>query len=211
MFHFAYGFAFIEDESPERARGLYERGRDYGLRVVRKEKAVAKALDAADVAALTEALRKMNEDDLPALFWTSAAWAAWINLSLESPSAIADLALVEAMLQRVIELDEGFQWGMPHLMMGAFYAGRSKMLGGDPERGREHFEQARQITAGRLLLASYFEARYYAVQTFDEELFEQRLREVVAADADALPEARLLNMVAQQKSQDLLLAQEDIF
>ncbi|MGD8395864.1 MAG: TRAP transporter TatT component family protein, partial [Candidatus Eiseniibacteriota bacterium] len=110
-----------------------------------------------------------------------------------------------------IELDAAYQWGMPHLMMGAYYAGRPRLLGGDPVRGLEHFERARQISGGRLALASLFEARYYAVQTLDEPLFERRLEEVLETSPDALPEARLLNLIAREKARALLAAREDIF
>jgi len=211
QFYFSYGFAFVEDDAPERAVELYAKGRAHGLHALGRHREVARALDAADAGALRAAVARLGRDEVPALFWTAAAWGAWINLRLESPAAIADLALVEVLLDRVLELDDTFEYGMPHLLMGAFYAARPRLLGGDPERGRLHFARAAEIADGKLLLAPLFEARYYATQTLDEELFEQLLTGVIEAPEGLLPEVALLNAVAQAKARRLLDAREDYF
>ncbi len=211
QFYFSYGFAFVEDEEPERALELYQKGKEHGLGALQHRSGLLDALDAKAPALLTQALGSVSKKDVGALFWAAAAWAGWIQLNLESPSAIADLSLVEPMLERVLELDESFESGMPHLLMGGFWAGRPPILGGDLERGRRHFARAREIARGRSLLPDFFEARYYAVQAFDEPLFVERLTEVLNAPDRLWPEGDLLNRVAKAKAEALLDARADIF
>ena len=47
----SYALAFLEDDNPDRARLLYLRGRDYGLRLLRQEEEIAEALDGSVVHA----------------------------------------------------------------------------------------------------------------------------------------------------------------
>jgi hypothetical protein len=209
--YFSYAFAFVEDEDPERAAPLYAIGRDYGRRALERDKRLRRALASGQPEELTAALARLDEDDVPALLWTAAAWAGWANLSLDEPEAVADLPTIEALLVRTAELDEGFLYGIPHLLLGTFKAARPPLLGGDPEAGRRHFERAAEIGDGKLLLAPVFEARYYARAILDQELFERRLREVVATPVDVAPDIQLLNAVAIRKARDLLVIQDELF
>ena len=209
--YFSYAFAFVEDEDPARAAGLYAIGRDYGRRALSRRKDIGAALEASDVAALKEALTKRNRDDAPEILWTAAAWAGWANLSLGEPAAVADLPLIEALLDRAVELDEGYLYGMPHLLLGAFHAARPPLLGGDPVRAERHFARARELGQGNLLLVPVFEARYYARAILDAELFDRLLQEALSAPLDRAPDIRLLNTVAQRKARDLQPMKEEWF
>lgn len=209
--YFSYAFAFIEDKDPARASSLYAVGRDYGRRALERDRRLREALASSQSGALAEALARLNRDDVPALLWTAAAWAGWANLSLDRPEAVADLPVIEAMLERVVELDEGYLYGMPHLLLGAFKAARPPLLGGDPEAARIHFARVQEIGGGKLLLAPVFEARYYARATLDEELFESLLREVVETPVDIAPDIQLLNAVAKRKARDLLVLRDELF
>jgi len=209
--YFSYAFAFVEDENPARAAGLYVIGRDYGRRALSRRKDLKAALDKSDVAALKAALAKLDRDDAPEVLWTAAAWAGWANLSLDQPAAVADLPLIEVLLDRAVELDEGYQYGMPHLLLGAFHAARPPLLGGNPERAERHFTRARELGQGNLLLVPVFEAKYYARAILDPELFDRLLAEALSAPLDRAPDIRLLNTVAQRKARDLQPMRDEWF
>ncbi len=209
--YFSYAFAFIEDTDPARAAGLYAIGRDYGRRALGRRKDVARALEAADAAALTAALADLDRDDAPEVLWTAAAWAGWANLSLDPPAAVADLPLIEALLERAATLDEGYLYGLPHLLLGAFQAARPPLLGGDPERAQRHFTRARELGQGNLLMVPVFEAKYYARAILDPELFDRLIAETLSAPLDRAPEIRLLNTVAQRKARDLAAIKDELF
>ena len=76
----AYALAFAEDDSVERARVFYQRGRDYAMRVMRRNDRVKDALE-RDVSALQAALKTLSKDDVPAVFWTAFGWAGYINIT----------------------------------------------------------------------------------------------------------------------------------
>jgi hypothetical protein len=209
--YFSFAFAFVEDEDPDRAAALYAIGRDYGRRALDRRKTLSRALTSGRQEALERALDRLDKDDVPAVLWTSAAWAGWASLSLDQPEAVADLPSIEALLARVVELDEGYLYGLPHLLLGAFHAARPPLLGGDAERAHNHFVKAAEVGEGKLLLVPVFEARYYARALLDAELFERLLNEALDQSVDIAPDIRLLNAVAHEKARLLLASKDELF
>src|SRR3990172_3450389 len=124
----AYTFAFVEDKITrhhrdphrievhrERARRLYLRGREYGLRLLAlRHNALAASLN-ADLPALRTSLARLRREDVPALFWTAYGWAGSIHWSLDRPEMLADLPRVLVMMDRVLEL------AGPTILMGRLF------------------------------------------------------------------------------------------
>ena len=119
----SYVFAFVEDkmevaaaledyrtEAEMRARAIdyYGRSKQYGLKLLSKaNKAFPPVLD-ENIEMLEHALKKLQQKHLPSLFGTAYAWGGSINLQQDDPMEVVDLAKVELMMKRVIELDETF-------------------------------------------------------------------------------------------------------
>jgi len=195
----AYALAFAEDDSVERARALYLRGRNYAMRVLSQRDALRSALD-MDVATFQSALKTCSKEDVPALFWTAFGWGSYVNITRSEVSAVADLPKVLAMMDRVRELDPTYYHGGPYLILGSIEGSMPRTLGGKPEKAKEYFDRAVEVTGGRFLLTFVYYARTYAVQMQDQELFESLLAKVDEASPDILPEARLPNMIAKRKA-----------
>ncbi|MEE9274653.1 MAG: TRAP transporter TatT component family protein, partial [bacterium] len=87
----SFAFGFLEAEEPDRARRLYRRGRDHGLRALKTAPGFAAG---GDLAAFKKAIAGLGRESLPLLFWTAYCWSGWINLSRSDPDAVADLARV---------------------------------------------------------------------------------------------------------------------
>ena len=205
-----FALAFVPEDENERARDFYGRARSYGLRALKRDRRF-RTIGEMTTDELKAALRKCVRRDVPRLFWPALAWGFWINLSRDKPAALAELPKVEAIMERVIELDERYFHGGPHLFFGTIYGSRTRMLGGDPVRAKKHFERNIEISGGKFLLTYYFQARYLAIQNQDREAFEQLLNKVEDAPSDLLPEQRLLNSVARRRASDLLLEVDDYF
>jgi hypothetical protein len=75
-----------------------------------------------------------------------------------------------------------------------------KVMGGRPERAKEYFDRAAELTNGKFLLTYVYYAKTYAVQIQDQGLFETLLKKVDDAPVDILPEARLSNTIAKRKA-----------
>jgi len=206
----SYALGFAEDQSEERARMFYLRGRDFGLRILKQNKNFNEALE-KDIAELRSALNEFSKDDVPAMFWTASGWGNYINLSKTDPAALADLPKIDAMMHFVLEKDEAYFYGGPHLFLGTILASTPKMFGGNPEKAKEHFEKCLAINQGKFLMTYVYYAKTYAVQVQDRELFETLLRKVEAAPLDILPEQRLANAIAKKKAGQLLKNIDEYF
>lgn len=219
----AYTFAFVENDileakgnnevfeklATERAKRFYGRGKKFGVLLLSKNKAFKKTV-VGPLDDFKAALNKFHKKDVPDLFWTAFNWGNLINFSKDSPEAIVELPKVEAIMRRVIELDDTYNYSGPHLFLGAFYASRPPMLGGQPEEAKKEFELAIEQTAGKYYMAKVLYAQFYAVQTQNKGLFESLLKEVTSADPAIMPNQRLANELAIRRAQ-ILLQKEKLF
>ncbi len=206
----SYALGFVEDTDPARARTFYQRATDYAMRLVRQDAALGKAFDGT-ADELKAELTKHGRDDVPAIFWAAFGMGSYLNLALDNPDAIAMLPKVEAMMKFVADVDSGFYYAGADLFLGTLYGSRSKLLGGDPERSRQHFERALRINGGKVLLTYVYYARSYAVQTLNEPLFDQLLTTVDQTSIDVLPKFRLGNAIAKRKGKLLRAKEPDLF
>lgn len=207
--YYGLSYGFNEDHRQKRASNFYLRGRKHGL--------IALALigldnlEKRDFESFEAELQKLDKDDVPALFWTASNWAKWIDMNRDNPESIAQLPKPTAMMQRVLELDEKFYYGAAHMYFGVYYGSRSPMFGGNFEKSRQHFDNARAITNNKLLVADLLQAQYLARQEFDQEDFHKRLTKIIEAPEDLYPELALLNQIAKRKAQLLLSMEEKWF
>jgi hypothetical protein len=206
--YFSYAMAFVEDEDPEAAKLPYRQGLSLG------QTALARTgwfHPERDLEGFRKGLAKADREDVPLLFWTLANWVSWINLDMNDPAALAQLPYAEAALGRVLELDPGFFLGMPHVLLGTLLASKPVIAGGAPAAARGEFEQAFEISKGKLLIYKVYYAQSYCRATLDQAGFEMALREVLDAPADLEPDYRLLNEVAKRKAARLMERKDDWF
>jgi tetratricopeptide (TPR) repeat protein len=205
-----YAFSFVEDTEPDRASLLYGRGKDYALRatIIRTGK---KKWDDLSLDEWSRALNEVQVSHQPALFWLGQCWGGWLMQNLDSVEAFADIPRLELLMNKVHELNPIFHHAGPHLFLGAFYGGRSKMLGGNPDKSLRHFEKALELTENKYLLVRFLFAKTYAVQYQDRKLFESQLQVIIEAPTDLFPEQRLANAVARKKAVELLNQIDDLF
>ena len=217
-----YSYAFVElraDEiedtdlreayrQRERARRLYLRARDYGLR----------ALESAHPG-ITEELRKRPTDaarratveDIGALYWTGVAWAAAVSLSKDDPFLIAELPAAEALVRRALTLDEAYDHGAIHMFLMSFEMSQAGLNAGAADRARRHFSRALELSGGRQAGPYVTFAESIAVAERNRAEFEEKLRRALALDAMNTPEWRLVNLVMQRRARWLLSRTDRLF
>ncbi|RLB05408.1 MAG: hypothetical protein DRG50_07265 [Deltaproteobacteria bacterium] len=205
----SFASAFIVDQDKEYASLLYARAKKYALRAL--ERRGFKRPSQRPFEGFKEALKDLGKEDVPYLFWAAACWGNWISLNLSSMEALAEIPRVEMMMRRVLELDEGFYYGGPHLFMGIWYASRPKMFGGDLKKAKGHFLKALEMGKGRFLMAYVYYANYYARRAMDKELFISSLKKVLETPADISPDLTLLNTVAKRKAKEMLKHIDEYF
>jgi hypothetical protein len=204
----AYAAAFVKE--PERAKRLARKARDYSDRALcAHDTKLCNVLD-KPFEEFSAAIATLKTDDVPLLYASGTAWAGWIQANSSDWNAIADLAKVKAAMTRSVELNENYSHGEGHLYLGVFATLLPPALGGKPEEGRVHFERAIQLSAGRDLMAKVEYARRYARITYNRELHDRLLQEVLDANA-VEPGLTLSNVLAQRQAKELLASAESYF
>src|SRR5262249_5468762 len=101
----------------KRATGLFRRCEDYGLRLLHEKNEAFPDAALHDVARLGEALKKLDKDAVPGLFWTGLALASQVNINRDDMDLVAELPKAELIMRRVVELDERFYNAGAHLAL----------------------------------------------------------------------------------------------
>ncbi len=217
-----YAYAFVQEEADEleatdfaaaqalreRAKRLYLRARDYGLRGLEVRQKGVRAKLAADPR---DAVRPFTKADTPQLYWTAAAWAAAVALSKDDPARIAEIPQLEALLDRATELDADWGEGAIHGFLITYEMARQGATGDPAARARAHFERAVELARGRQAAPFVNYAEAVCVEQQDFAQFESLLQQALALDADAYPEQRLVNLVMQRRARWLLARKDDLF
>lgn len=207
-----YAFLFVEDTDRERAKGIYFKGREYALRNLKLNRTFEQGLSQNDIEVFKRGLKTIHKRDIAALYFAVNGWLSWINLAHgDNPEVLNDLPKVEAMMDRLLELDDTFYYGGPHALFAVYCISRPEMFGGRSDESQFHFREAFEISQSKYLLWHYLYARYYAIQLKDRELFEKTLNGIVSAPDDLLPEQAFVNAAVKQKAKDLLAHADDYF
>lgn len=205
----SFASLFVEEHDKEYANSLYTRGKHYALRSLEMrgfKEPLQRPFDD-----FKQALKRLGKKDAPYLFWAATCWANWIRLNVDSMEALSELPRVEWMMSRVLEVDEGFYYGGPHLFMGIWFASRPKIAGGDLQKAKEHFLKALDLGQGKFLMAYVYYAKYYAQKISDRELFVSTLQKVLETPAETSPDLVLANTVAKKEAKELLGHVEEYF
>jgi hypothetical protein len=205
-----YGLAFCEDDSLERARMFYLRGKYYGLRALKNNSKFAAVVD-GNLEDFQAALQTFSKDDVPALFWTAFNWGSYINITRTDVEALGEISKVTALVQRAAELDSSYYHGGAYLFFATMKGSVPKVLGGQPEEAKVLFEKCLSINGGKFLMTQLYYAKTVAVALQDQPLFESLLKQIEDAPLDILPEARFANVVAKEKARKLLARENDLF
>jgi len=218
-----YSYAFVDsriDEAKEesldranalrdRARKLYLRANRYGMRGLEaRHPGFAAALDNDDA----DALQRVGKRDVALLYWTAASRGLAISLSKTRPEMIAELPLVEAMVQRVAQLDEDFGDGAVPEFLIIFEAARTGVTAEVQQKlMRQHLNRAIELSKGKRAGTYVSFAENACLPAQDAAEFKSMLEKALALDPDADPDNRLANLVAQRRARWLLKHINDLF
>jgi hypothetical protein len=203
-----YALIFVDD--PQRATRMTVKARNYGQRAICQQRAAFCSTAEADFDQFSANLVNLEDDDVPAGYAWATGWAAWIQANKSDWHAIADIPKLEALLNRLLTLDEDYDNGGVHTMLGIIATRLPASLGGTPELGREHFQRAIQLSEGKNLMTKVLFARHYARLVFDRALHDALLTEVINSEAD-IPGMVLINTLAQEEAATLLSEADDYF
>jgi predicted anti-sigma-YlaC factor YlaD len=213
-----YAYAFVQQEADaialddterawvawNRARRMYLRARDYGLRGL--DVAVpgfSTALRSAPAAAVAEV--EATEVDL--LYWTAASWAAAIALGKDDPSLVADLSLVSALIDRALAVDADWDRGAIHSFLVTYEMARPDATGSIDERAasaKSHFDRAIALSEGKAAGPYVSWAEAVCLPKEDRACFDEMLQAAIKINPDDHPATRLANTIFRRRAAWLL-------
>lgn len=217
-----YAYAFVLQEAERldesdlarsrelkaRAAKLFLRGRDYAFRGLEVEHpGFTKRFREQPAAALAETTR----DDAAFLYWAGASMAAALSAAKDDVALIADLPLAGALVSRVLELDETYEQGSAHEFMVSFDGSRSEAMGGSPQRAREHYRRALELSGGTRVSLPLALAESVAVREQNAAEFRRLLDAALAIDPEAVRARRLENTIFRRRALWLKTRLSDLF
>lgn len=217
-----YAYAYVEQEADfaesadlkramhlrDRAKKLYKRALEYGLRGLELEVPGLRKRLRSDPGA---ALAKMKKDDVPLLYWTGLAWGAAIAISKDDAELTADQSLDEALMKRALDLDASYEYGSIHDFYIAWEGGRPASGGGSVDRARQHLERALALAKGHRAAPYVTFAETVSVSLQDRPEFQRLLEQALAVDVNQVPELRLSNLIYQKRARWLLARSDELF
>ena len=197
----------IAEELNTRAVNMYVRARDYCLRRVE--------LDYPGITAKLRfdpenAVTTFDKDDVETMYYLGGSWGLAIANGLDQPALAADLPAVRALMVRALSLDESYNRGALHAAMITLES-LPEVMGGSPERARQHFARAVELSSAMDASPYVVLASSVSVETQNRAEFEGLLNDALAIDVDKDPSNRLLNVIAQKRARLLLEHTDDLF
>jgi len=216
---YAYGWVQLEGdmteardlaratELRERARKLYLRARDYGLRGLEVDFPGLRDALARDPKA---ALTKTKKEHVPLLYWTAMGWAGAMSLKVNDSEVSVDQPIVEALARRALELDEGWGLGSIHEFFVSWESAHAS-VGGSMEKAREHYDKALFFAKGRRALPYLTYAESVSVAKQDKAQFRELLEKALTIDVSRPDDQRLANILAQKRARWQLGRLDELF
>lgn len=192
----------------ERARNLYLRARDYGLRGLETKH---RGFSVSLLESPRAAARTAKAGDVPLLYWTAVAWGAAIALAKDRPDLVAQQPQVEALIDRAYELNPDYEHGVIDQFLISYESARQGAKGHFAARCREHFDRAVALSNGQLASPYVAYAETVSVQMQNRAEFEMLLKQALAVDPDSRAEWRLSNLVMQRRARWLLSREGELF
>lgn len=217
-----YSYAFILEDAErmavknislsrpifKRARKLFERSRDYGLRALEANHAGFIKQFEKDPAM---AVNVLSVKDISAIYWTAASIAGAVTASQGDPILLIDLPKVGYLFEKAFELNPNWNDGALYSAMMKYELSRPDASAQSVDIARGYYQKALELSGGMdcSLYVSYAEA--FSVRNQNREEFTTYINYALDVDVDAVPQKRLSNILAQDRANWLLQRIDELF
>lgn len=216
-----YAYAFVQEDADEledtdrvraatlraEAARLYLRARNYGLRGLDgKHPGFADRLKVNP----TQAVEELKKSEVPMMYWTAISWGAALAASHDF-RMIPEIPRFEALLDRVVELNEGYDHGTIDTFLITYEMSRLNPKGDRAALAKQHFDRAVELGGGNQAGPLVAYAEHVLVVQKKKAEFQAMLRQALRIDLNASPENRELNLALQRRARWLLSRTEKLF
>lgn len=204
----AYAMAFVAE--PERKQLMTTKAWDLATQAACLRIKKLCGIDSMSFTEVESIVSELSLKDVPTIYGVMSTWASWLDAHQSDFAALAQLPSVHVLLDRLLELDENYYLGAPHLYKAVLDSIVPPLLGGNLERAREHFDKVIELSNGRNLYAKVLMAKQYARLAFDRALHDRLLNEVISADPK-VKDFTFQNVLAQKLATQLLNSADEYF
>jgi len=170
-----------EKESPYRAQLLanYTKGLNFGLRFLEESGIKFDDLKKmmSEDGGIIRLLDKELDDtrlDKEGVIFTAQSMGSLILLQKDEMALVALLPIVKGLFDWVCLKDPNINYGACDMFQAAYEAGRPKMLGGNPEKGKAMFKQLFQKHPHNWLARIAY-IRFYVIPMSEEDEFKKEM------------------------------------
>ena len=200
----------VEDEDIEYAKQLYWMGKSYGLRALKTNDDFREDVEENGVR-IKDAVLELDEDYVPAMFWTAMSWGQWAFLKLgEDVTAALCLPAVMTMMKRLEELDDTYFFGGVYLYKMALNAMMPEFAGGGEAKVDKNYKIVMDMSNGQFMLPMVFYAKFFCKPYGRRDAFHESLTKVMNFKTTER-QYTLANEIAKEKAKILLAREEDYF
>lgn len=156
----------------------YTRAMNFGLRYLKTEKIELNDLlnqmnETQGIAHLLDKKLGSEKMDMELVLFLAQSMGALINLQKDNMAVVAQLNVAKSMFDWVCMKNPQINYGTCDIFYGAFEAGRPKMLGGNPDKGKEIFLRAIANHPHNWLIRTSF-MQYYLIPQNDKDGFMEQ-------------------------------------
>jgi TRAP transporter T-component len=216
-----YSYVFVQEPADEladtdraqsntmkvRATKLFLRGRDFGFRGLDVKHPDFSARIKTDPK---KAVADLNKSDAALMYWTVLGWGGAVSVSRDF-AMLPDLPRIEAIAQRLLDVDETYNEGAIHGFLIQYEMAR---LQPKPDRiaiCKAHFERNLELAMGHQAAPYVTYAENVMVAQKDKAQFQELLQKAIKVDVNQWPEHRQLNLVMQRRARWLLSRTDKLF
>jgi hypothetical protein len=157
-----------------------------------------------------QAVKALKKSEVPMMYWTAISWGAALSASHDF-MMLPEIPRFEALIDRVMELDEGYDEGTVHTFLITYEMARLNPKGDRATNAKLHFDRAVALGGGHQAGPLVAYAENVLVPQKKKAEFQEMLRQALRMDLNASPENRELNLAEQRRARWLLSRTDKLF
>lgn len=162
-----------------------------------------------DGAKVEDAIKVVDKNAVAPIYWYATNLGRWARAE-GMTKLLFYKDKIKAYMTRLLEIDANYFHGAPLRYFGTLYAVAPSFAGGDLKKSEEYFVKSLEV-APNYLSTKVLMAEALMTKKQDRATFEKLLKEVIAADANAIPDVVPENTVEKKKAEVLLTKTDDLF
>ena len=200
--HYLYGDGYLALEGNTEGRDAeYQKGLDWATRGL-KLAAPEFAKSMAEGQTHAESIGKAPKDAIGPRYWYAPNRGKWAALK-GFATRLRYKDDIKATIDLVKTYDEMYFFAAPWRYLGSYEAQTAGLAGGSLDKSEENYKKAVEL-APNYLGTKVLWADFLCTKRQDKTTYEKLLKEVVAANAAAIPEIEPENLLEQEKAKKLL-------